>query len=127
MKLINRLKYNLPALIVASAIFFASHQPDISIPDIGFGLTDKFLHLVAYFVFGITLIVAFRGNFINLGSKKLVILVFFLGAVYAFSDEIHQYYIPGRDADFFDWLADITGITLSSLLSLKSRTPGLHG
>ena len=33
-----------------------------------------------------------------------------LGIGYAASDEIHQLFVPGRQADVSDWLADIIGL-----------------
>ncbi|MBM2829002.1 MAG: VanZ protein, partial [Actinobacteria bacterium] len=32
-------------------------------------------------------------------------------------DEIHQYWIPGRSMDFFDWVADTTGGGTGALFS----------
>jgi len=32
------------------------------------------------------------------------------GAVYAATDEFHQYFVPQRQADPFDWLVDVSGI-----------------
>lgn len=32
---------------------------------------------------------------------------------YAATDEIHQAFVPGRDANLMDWIADIAGILVS--------------
>jgi VanZ family protein len=39
-----------------------------------------------------------------------VTLVVLLGWVFAFSDELHQYYVPNRAADPYDLLADMIGV-----------------
>lgn len=43
----------------------------------------------------------------------------FMGSVvfslaYAASDEMHQSFVPGREASIMDWLADAVGISISS-------------
>ena len=35
---------------------------------------------------------------------------------YAASDEIHQSFVPGRDASIMDWAADAVGILISSYI-----------
>jgi VanZ family protein len=34
-------------------------------------------------------------------------------ALYGLSDEIHQYFVPGRSSEWGDWLADVTGALLA--------------
>ena len=36
--------------------------------------------------------------------------------VFAASDEIHQAFVPGRQTDVMDWLADVAGICISSYI-----------
>jgi len=33
-----------------------------------------------------------------------------LGVIYAGSDEFHQYFVPGRECGFNDWVADSIGL-----------------
>ncbi len=35
-----------------------------------------------------------------------------LGALYAASDELHQFFVPGRQASVYDWLLDVSGVGL---------------
>ncbi len=58
----------------------------------------------------------FLGGFNNITVKRAVWFVLLFGALFAVSDEIHQSFVPGRDPDFFDWLADCVGISISLLL-----------
>jgi len=36
--------------------------------------------------------------------------------VFAASDEIHQAFVPGRETDVMDWLADVAGICISGYI-----------
>ncbi len=109
----TKIKYIFPSLFIAIIIFAVSHQPNVNIPDIGIGIEDKFLHFFAYFVFGLTLVYAVLGIKNGIGKGKLFLIVFVIGALYAFSDELHQYYVPGRESDIADFLADVSGIVCS--------------
>lgn len=39
-----------------------------------------------------------------------------IGILYAATDELHQYFVPGRSCDFTDWLADIAGLACGALI-----------
>ena len=46
----------------------------------------------------------------NPGSRtKLLGIVLAATLIYGASDEIHQYFVPGRNASWTDWLADTLG------------------
>jgi len=52
--------------------------------------------------------------------------------IYGATDEIHQYFVPNRDSDVFDWLADVVGALVGYLiliiitkLNFKKATPEL--
>jgi VanZ family protein len=38
-----------------------------------------------------------------------------ISAVYGVIDEIHQYFVPGRDCNVWDWTADTIGAILGAL------------
>lgn len=42
----------------------------------------------------------------------MVILSVLLSSLYGISDEIHQYFVPYRDADLMDILADTLGVVM---------------
>ncbi len=58
----------------------------------------------------------FLGISIQLGAT--VVLIF------AGLEEISQYWLPSRSCDLFDFIADMVGVTLFSLLGQKKR---IHG
>ena len=43
-----------------------------------------------------------------------------IAALYGISDELHQSYVPGREADVFDWMADAVGSWLGALVATRS-------
>jgi len=47
--------------------------------------------------------------------KRHIVFVFTIGFLFAISDEVHQYFVPGRNADIFDLLVDWCAISLSLL------------
>jgi VanZ family protein len=81
--------------------------------DISHGLFRKVAHLFEYFVLGLLLFRAFRGD-----SKELQVYQWTLSSAIvlilcAASDELHQSFVPGRTASPVDIVVDITGGTLA--------------
>ncbi len=100
-----------PAILIALVIFTLSSIPKLTPPDLGLKMQDKIFHVIAYFVFGITLVHSAHFIFKN----RLVILVFVVtaGLVYAALDEWHQAFVPGRMSSVYDFFADGIGILLA--------------
>jgi VanZ family protein len=116
-----------PALAYALLIFALSHQsnPLPFLPKEIF-LHDKLLHAAEYAVLGGLLVPALRmaGLRPTAALFAAVILASFFGA----SDEFHQSFVPGRDADVADWMADTLGATLGALVAtIALRRPGRAG
>jgi VanZ family protein len=85
------------------------------------------VHFGAFFIYGLSLQVAFFAFFQNskksgknrkFSNKKFAFLVIITGFLFALSDEIHQYFVPNRNADILDLVVDFIGITFS-LIFLK--------
>ncbi len=69
-------------------------------------IVRKSAHFSAYGALGLSLYSALLLTF----SKKLLWLYAFLGSfVYAISDEIHQFFVPGRSMELRDVLIDSSG------------------
>jgi len=83
-------------------IFYLSSRSKINIP-IHKANIDKILHFLEYAILGI---LSFRA-FYNIRKKLDLPIIFII--FYSISDELHQSFIPGRDASFYDALADILG------------------
>lgn len=74
----------------------------------------KGAHLSVYFVLGI-LIFSFVIELIPLGCKSSLLSIIF-SFIYACSDEIHQYFVPGRSGMFMDVIIDTIGASIGILL-----------
>ena len=96
-------------VLYCGLIFFLSHQPTLPMPML-FPNQDKLVHASAYAVMGL---LAWR-FFSHLFTTQLLLVAssIIFCSVYGVSDEFHQSFIDGRDADVWDWLADTIGASL---------------
>jgi VanZ family protein len=85
-------------------IFYLSHQPSVPIPP-RFPHQDKVFHFLAYFLLAMLVAGANQEG----GRKRRFFSAFIVAALYGISDEIHQSFVPGRDASVLDWIADAGG------------------
>ncbi len=109
------LRFWLPVLVYVTAIFTLSAQPHLS-PPLGFTWNDKFLHMLEYLILGLLLVRALRAH-LRVG-RPLFAAMIALGFVVltGMADEYLQSFIPGRQADVFDLLADVAGGALAQLV-----------
>ena len=104
----NFLIYWLPILIYCLVIFFQSSYPSPEhVPDLPY--MDKLLHILAYALLGALFFRAFRTLRIKNQLKLVMILSILLSSLYGICDELHQYFVPFRNADLMDILADMVG------------------
>ena len=94
-----------PVIAWAALVFALSAQP--SPPGPGMWPLDKVAHFVAFGVLAALLARALAGA--GLRSTRAIAAAIALTALYGASDELHQRYVPGRDADVFDLAADALG------------------
>lgn len=76
---------------------------------------DKIAHFGVYFVLGVLISIAVISNS-NKSNLIKIIIISLIGIFFAISDEFHQYYVPNRTPDVFDFIADIIGIVFSLFL-----------
>lgn len=120
----------LPALALASLIIILSHQArlplDVSLPP----PLDKVVHASVYGVLALLLDWGLQGR-AGWPVYRRHGLVFLLLAAFGASDEVHQSYVPGREASALDWLADVfgtlLGLGLASVPMLGSRRLAAFG
>lgn len=117
-------RFHLPAMLYAVLIFVLSSLPSLSPPDLGFEPQDKLYHFLFYIPFGFLLAGSLDHQKVWLpGSKRYLGFAIFLGALYGLSDEIHQYFVPGRMMSLWDFLADSLGVLTGAwIYRLRSRT-----
>ncbi|HCJ66508.1 MAG TPA: teicoplanin resistance protein VanZ [Elusimicrobia bacterium] len=107
------LRYWSPVLIWCSIIFYFSNIPHLSS---GLGVWDLFLrkvvHLTEYGVLSFLLMRAFR-NTSNLSLPDLSAWSLRLSILYAFTDELHQGFVPGRENSVYDLFIDSLGAVIA--------------
>ncbi len=121
--------YQAPFLAACIAIFAVSslqRVPEVPLPV----LQDKIPHAI---VFGILAVLAHRA-FFNQGRIPVLARVpmtsaFLFSLFYGALDELHQYYVPGRNTDIWDLVADVVGaaIGLAILSVILRRRKGSDG
>jgi len=90
----------LPALLMMLMIFLFSSQPSSVLPNFSWAdeIVKKGGHVVGYATLALFYWYAFRMQ----EEKRW--LVWFLAVLYAFTDELHQSFVPGRHASIWDVL-----------------------
>jgi len=110
----NRIKvflwYQLPPILWALIIFVTSSIPSVSLPKFGWLSSDKVVHFAIFLVLAALTYRAIdhQGKFPILTRKHFLFTVLFT-SLYGAIDEFHQFFIPGRDSDPLDWIADALG------------------
>ena len=101
-----------PIVLWAAVIFAFSSIPSLSS---GLGTWDlilrKIAHLSEYAILGALLLRAIQ-------RPAVVILA---GALYAVTDEVHQHFVRGRHAAWYDVLIDTVGVTIGVLAWSRLR------
>ncbi|MCK4649117.1 VanZ family protein [bacterium] len=100
--------YWVPVILYAGLIFTVSSFP-LPPPKVEIPFIDKLIHLIEYGILGFLFYRALR---VSRLAKQVFILAIIFSVLYALSDEIHQYFVPGRKFDFWDLAADSLGIVL---------------
>ena len=100
--------YWFPVLIYCFLIFIQSsyHSP-AKIPSLPY--IDKVLHFFAYAILGVLFFMAFRTQRFKENINMVMVLSILSSSLYGLSDEIHQYFVPSRNADIMDFFADVMG------------------
>ena len=107
----------IPALLLVVIIWVLSSQSALPVPKgiLGF---DKFQHLLAYLALAASFVFWFSPDQRRLHRLRTFLLLAFVGSLYGVIDEIHQFYVPGRDCAIGDWVADTLGAFLGAGLAL---------
>ncbi len=135
-RLYNLLKNNkltmvyLPLGLYWVVLLALTSFPSSALPTIA--ISDKIKHFVAFAVLsgllGLTL--HFQGKKKKLAEKFGTITIVIV-AIYGMLDEIHQYFIPGRYCEFWDFVADVLGgilgiVIIKRVIKLGSGKEGLE-
>ena len=77
---------------------------------------DKMLHVAAYAVLAILFYRAYQTLPIRHNFRMHALFSILSASLYGISDEIHQYFVPYREADIFDGVADVIGAIIGFLV-----------
>jgi len=104
-----------PVVIWMIVIFFFSSRPDIPSNQIYIldFIIKKSAHMVEFGILAFLLSKAFK--------FKKPDLSFSIALFYAFTDEIHQLFVPGRGGMLTDVLIDLLGIIIATKLIKKLK------
>ncbi len=102
-------KYQLPAILWATAIFIASSIPQEYTPSIRIWNIDKAAHFLEFCILGILVSTAFYKSKHAEFRQRALTLALLVAVMWAASDEIHQMFVRGRVASIFDFIADAFG------------------
>ena len=105
---------------IAVTIFILSAQSKLPMPtSVSFFGLDKLLHACAFGSLAFALSYWFSTDAWLAKPFKYFTVVCLITVCYGISDEIHQIFVPGRDASIYDWFADCSGAVLAVLLRIS--------
>jgi len=111
----RKIPYAWLALAYAILILIVSSIPDLSPPQLGFEYQDKLYHFIEYAVLSVFLFFALLNSSKDFLRKNVLLISLLIGASFGILDELHQKFIPGRQADVLDFTADFVGVALIQL------------
>jgi hypothetical protein len=98
--------YFIFSVIYMGLIFYlSSYRVEMRVS--AFSSWDKLVHLVAYGILASLVYLALQE--MNVGKRYLWILAFMISFLYGGLNEIHQYFVPWRQADILDAMANGIG------------------
>ena len=77
-------------------------------------VSDKGLHFILYAGLSTLLVRALAGGWRRPVSLGLAVIALAIAAIYGASDEVHQYFVPPRQMEALDLLADTIGAALAA-------------
>lgn len=91
-------------------IFILSSIPGDNFPEVKFEFSDKIVHLIIYAILYSLFFYSLNNQVKSVKLQKFspeFALLF--TSLYGLSDEAHQYFVPNRSCEFYDWIADVAG------------------
>jgi VanZ family protein len=112
----------IPLFVYMSFMWFLSSR-SVSLPSyfLKIPLLDKVFHFLEYLVFGFLLTRAVSRRTQPETRFRLGITVVIVALIWGAIDELHQAFVPLREASFFDLIADCLGAVVGQFFySIKS-------
>ncbi|MGA3245375.1 MAG: VanZ family protein [Bacteroidota bacterium] len=116
------MKYQVPPVIWAIVIYFLSAIPNVHLIFKTSPGVDKIVHAALYFILCWLVWRAFyHQDTLPVVRNSAFLGAFIFCVVYGFLDEYHRSFVPGRDSNFFDVVADIGGVLLFIVIASLTR------
>jgi VanZ family protein len=116
----NFVRYHAPALLCAALILAVSSIPHLKAPDPGIWGVDKLFHFAEYAVLAFLLWRSVHHRVASFSRARLQSGLFLV--VFAALDEVLQGFVPGRQTDPLDYLADLAGgLLVLALVGRRAR------
>ena len=103
-----------PLVAYCAFVFVVSALQAPPAPDYPFAWGDKLTHALVYAAMLPLAVRAMRLFPARASLRSRLLPAFLFCALYGATDEIHQYFVPGRSCDVFDWIADAVGAGASA-------------
>ena len=102
----------LPPVVYMALIFHFSAESN-PMPEVTAHVWDKLLHTIEYFWLALLFARALTGE--GLTWLVAIIVATLLTSAYGATDEYHQLFVPLRDSNVRDWIADTLGATVGAI------------
>jgi VanZ family protein len=117
-------------VLMAGSFYFSSKSRLSAMPS--FHFADKIVHFAYFGAIAACWTWWFSPRSRKEHRLRTVVFCVLLTSVYGIVDEVHQLFVPGRNCDLFDWIADTLGafpgcaagyLAMKLLKNGKSRFP----
>ena len=104
-----------PLIIYWILLFTATSLPAAHVPS--FDVSDKIKHFSAFFGLSVLLsLTLLYQSKVQLFKNYFLAGALSISSLYGLLDEVHQSFVPGRNSEFLDWVADSLGAAAGVLI-----------
>jgi VanZ family protein len=98
----------IPLVLYWIFLFTATSLPASNLPSVN--VSDKLKHFGAFFGLSVLLsLTLLYQSKVLLFKNYFLVASLIISSLYGLLDEIHQSFVPGRNSEFLDWVADSLG------------------
>ena len=108
----KRLFFGIAAITCAACIFGVSSVPSSGLPG-NLGIWTNVGHFAEYLALSVFIFLSVHKPERTLWKSAAIAVA--VSSLYGVSDEFHQLFVDGRQADVFDWLTDTIGATVGAI------------
>ncbi len=113
----------LPTVAYCGLIFYLSSQ-EIPVKVSLFPMQDKAIHVIEYGLLSVLFFISLSKSMPAYNIKIVAVLAIAFSGLYGISDEIHQYFVPGRESSIGDVTADFIGAAVFQSRHILRRPKG---